>query len=276
MKISDLTNAQRKYINNFQIQEFNEFYTNFEITNLNENNYFYRWLVDKIRELKKLDNITPTGTIIYRSRIISDSQIGIECDGISIDEFRGFNDKNSREAPFGKSCGGRCNGNGISYFYGANNEYTALVEVRPCIFDFISLAKFKTKEPLKIADIMQYTDDFEIFYKRLNDLFSALPDDKTYKASQYISDLFRKYGFDGIKYRSSLSAGINYVIFNSTKDNLEFNESHIICLSQIDCDFKDLKTKNPIEKNLKKEITLTNAITCLRNTKKNFKEKNNG
>ena len=46
--------------------------------------------------------------------------------------------------------------------------------------------------------------------------------------SQYISDFIRKYGYDGICYRSSMTFNKNYTIFNCGENNIEFVESELI------------------------------------------------
>ena len=52
--------------------------------------------------------------------------------------------------------------------------------------------------------------------------------DSGYKISQYISELVRKHGYDGIAYKSFISNGKNYAIFNCCEANIKFIESEIV------------------------------------------------
>ena len=53
-------------------------------------------------------------------------------------------------------------------------------------------------------------------------------DETEYFPSQYISDLVRKHGFDGIRYKSMNSMGNCYTIFNCCEENIKFCSSEIV------------------------------------------------
>ena len=66
-----------------------------------------------------------------------------------------------------------------------------------------------------------------------------------YYLTQYIADLVRKYGYDGIVYRSFFSDKRNYVIFNCAPNYIRFIDSEIVVnYSQINTfvTFNNLKT----------------------------------
>lgn len=272
-----LTMAEEAHIDNLSIMNFNKFYKVFENGNdfaCLEENLFYEWLIDKIKEIKNDPLTMQVGTPIFRSRIISEEHLGNEQKGINLNNFAGYNDDESREPPLGMSKNGRCNICGTSYFYGADNEYTALCEVRPAILDYISLAKFEVSDQIKIADISKLEDTkYNYFCKVLKDIFrsKASEFDITYKISQYISEMIRKYGFDGIKYQSSLSAGNNFVIFNSTKDNLKFINSEIVCLSGIEYSFNSLCRKKEIEFHNKNKVSVEKSKKYLIELSRGYK-----
>lgn len=237
----------------------NEFYDIFEgkksITALIDNK-FNKWLLEYISKLKENSKATNKITI-YRSRIIREEDIGNQSNGIKQETYSGYDYENSKEPPFGCSSNGRCNSANISYFYAADTEYTSLVEVKANILDFISLAKFKVVKPIMLADLTLIKgQEHYVFEKALVDIFRFIATDtKDYKISQYVADLFRKYGFDGIKYGSSLSSGHNYTIFNCTNENIQFCESRIVQLCQATYDFADLKQKKRIKRVLKSGLT---------------------
>lgn len=248
-----------KYKENQSIMEFNWFLDMFKgdlKLRLIENNKFYKWLIEEINYLKKSEENPVVGVNIYRSRIISEDVLGSQAKGISISNLNGYDYYNSKEPPLGVTANGRCNIQGISYFYGADNEYTSLVEVRPKILDFVSIATFIVDQPLRIADLTKIRKTNKIFYTKLLDIFRSVnPDEDFYRISQYVSEQFRRYGFDGIKYISSLSNGSNYAIFNCTSDNLKFKDSRIIRLCQVEYSFADLKNQKEIQKKLKNGLT---------------------
>lgn len=272
-----LTLAEKKHFDNLSIMAFNKFFEIFE-NGFNfaeiEQNLFYQWLIDKIKEMKRSPLELKEGTVIYRARIVSEKELGKEKNGIDLENFNGYDDNNSREPPFGMSKNGRCNNSCLSYFYGADNEYTALCEVRPSVFDFISLSRFEAAEDLRFADVCGVCDsDYKYFCVFLKNIFRSLANEKDtiYKISQYISDLFRKYGFDGVRYTSSLAAGRNYVVFNSTKDNLKFLCSEIICLNRVEFTFDRLSSGTEIQCYKKDRISLESNKNYLLYLKRSYK-----
>lgn len=134
--------------------------------------------------------------------------------------------------PIFKSKAGRANRQGVSYLYLASNSETAIGEVRPHPGHYVSIGKFENNENLKVLDLrfinlIEYfknPKEFEIF-KFLRDIseelsIPILPDEKeNYLVTQFISDIIRQIGFDGIMFKSSISDGHNLVAFNSEKFN---------------------------------------------------------
>lgn len=134
-----------------------------------------------------------------------------------------------------KSNDGRANPKGISYFYGANNEKTAIAESRPYKTDTVYVAKFKVTSKITLIDLRdpQSTispfglddDTLDLLHKEhlpflvhLCDKLSkpVLPDKKEleYLPTQYLCELIKDRGFNGIAFKSSLEKGYNYVIFD--------------------------------------------------------------
>lgn len=197
-------------------------------------------LIDKYAlddENSRFIKVLDESTKFYRARIAYDKYIN-KSNGFELknNKYCGFNDVNSREAPFGVDIpAGINNIAGVSYLYLANNIGTACAEVKPNFFDIISVAEFENKKKLNIIDFSQ--DVTFLLEEDLNDnvrlalLFTYImksytapaSSDEQYMVSQFISDYIRKAGYDGISYKSFYSNdGINYTIFNSHHLYFEF------------------------------------------------------
>lgn len=189
-----------------------------------------------------------SGTTLYRARIIDPkyyySKYGINVDGEKDALLtKGFDEGNSREAPLGISGAGRNNIGGVSYLYLANKETTACSEVKPHLHQLISLASFKTMRTLHIIDFStdktfgpdESPDDNvalgRLFTLVMRKYFEPVSDNSEYKATQIITDHIRKTGIDGIAYRSMFDeTGVNYTIFNSDRESIDYIGSRIIML----------------------------------------------
>lgn len=210
------------------------------------------------------------GEIYYRARIIpvsdykkSEKGIGIYSNGL----FRGYNEDNSREPQLGISSSGRNNISGESYLYLASNPETACTEVRPHLGELISLATFRVISPLQIVDFSsdnvlsnQSSNDYNLstgeFFSNLMFEFSKpATQESQYKPTQIIADHIRKFGFDGLKYRSFLSpGGYNYTIFNCHPSNIEFCDSKILIYKQANHSYWDLNEECEIMSNPNGEL----------------------
>ena len=132
---------------------------------------------------------------------------------------------------------GRANPNGISYLYIANDITTTLYEARASLFDYVSVGTFKLEDDIRVVNLSRSTYDvFRLaelesleevmihgsFIDRLEEELSK-PRRKNdseldYLPTQYLSELIKSMGFDGIEFRSSLySEGYNVAIFYPEK-----------------------------------------------------------
>jgi hypothetical protein len=136
--------------------------------------------------------------------------------------------------PFEKVSGGRANPIGISYLYVATNKKTAISEVRPHKGDFVTIAKIKILNKLKLADLRnpkKYISPFARPDNPVEDLFKyiellqhlgeelskpILPRQAQleYLPSQYLAELIKDAGFDGVIYKSSVGSGDNIALFD--------------------------------------------------------------
>ncbi|MFQ6239689.1 RES family NAD+ phosphorylase [Sinorhizobium meliloti] len=134
---------------------------------------------------------------------------------------------------------GRMNARGISVFYGANDPYVALAEVRPPVGSQVAVARFDIIRPLRLLDLPAFSEvssggsvfDPEVagrmeramFLRSLSQRITkpVMPDDEAfeYLATQAVADFLATESsvpLDGIIFSSVQAAGeaLNVVLFH--------------------------------------------------------------
>jgi hypothetical protein len=129
---------------------------------------------------------------------------------------------------------GRVNPKGIPCLYLSDNRETAMSETRPWIGSVVSLAEFMPVHELRLVNCCEpnvlldhlLTPEFELDGRRLESVawgeisrsFSTpvTPTDTgaEYAPTQILGDLFRRRGYDGIRYKSLLGSGHNFALFD--------------------------------------------------------------
>lgn len=170
-----------------------------------------------IKAIKLLDDISTNpervlskGTELFRCRIIKDES--------KIDKEKGFYGYGARDSfvpPFKLTKDFRANYRYIPYLYCANHPYTALVEVRPCLGAYVSVATIQVNEMIRVLDFTmqkipsKMTDAKRNLFADLSVLYSkpVTDDDDAldYIPTQYIAECAKNLGYDGIVFRSSLT-----------------------------------------------------------------------
>jgi hypothetical protein len=133
---------------------------------------------------------------------------------------------------------GRANPAGIPYLYLGSLSETAISEIRPHTGELVCVADFTTPNDLLLVDlrsprkvvspfVLEDADDVARlrsdlpFLERLGEELTrpVLPQAAAidYTPSQYLCEFIKKRKFDGVLYRSSVSAGINLALFNPTR-----------------------------------------------------------
>ena len=118
------------------------------------------------------------------------------------------------------------------------NLDTAISEVRGHKGEVITIAEFQMKSNLELADLrdpkntispfeLNEDNELELIYKNMpfltllgNELSKPIIPrvaNLEYLSSQYLCELLKQLGFHGIIYKSSISDGYNYVIFNDRR-----------------------------------------------------------
>lgn len=133
-----------------------------------------------------------------------------------------------------KASDGRANPKGIPCLYLATKQETAVLEVRPLIGSYVSVAQFKVLKDLRLVDCSaKEIGDLVRFLKKdwtpeetekqvwsdINTAFSEPvergDDSLDYIPTQIITETFKLNGFDGIAYKSSYGEdGFNVALFD--------------------------------------------------------------
>lgn len=180
-------------------------------------------------DLERLSNLLPYLIFdelseyqpFFRARIHSDSPF-------SVDEMGA--------PPEVLASHGRANPAGIPYLYVASTEETAISEIRPHTGERVSVGQFTVPDDLTCLDLRHprktvspfiLEDESDVatlrgdisFLDRLGDELTlpVLPRSAAidYIPSQFLCEFAKKYGFDGVVYRSSVSEGVNLALFDT-------------------------------------------------------------
>ncbi len=129
---------------------------------------------------------------------------------------------------------GRANPAGIPYLYLGSAPDTAISEIRPHTGEMACVAEFRTPTTLKLVDlraprkmvspfVLEDADDIGRmrndlpFLERLGNELTrpVIPQSAAidYTPSQYLCEFIKKCGYQGVIYRSSVSAGMNLALF---------------------------------------------------------------
>lgn len=127
---------------------------------------------------------------------------------------------------------GRLNRGGVSMLYLASDSYTAIAEIRPHPGHYVSIGGFKSVERIRLADFNPDIALFSASDDRL-DLYATIqafdrlmslpvtPEEKTpYLLTQLLAEILLRRGFDGVRFRSSVSDGRNICVFYPGKIRL--------------------------------------------------------
>lgn len=154
--------------------------------------------------------------------------------------------------PADKSVSGRANPIGISYLYAASNKETAIAELRPHKRHIIAVVTISIDSHIKLADLRSpklsispfiFMGDGNLAENIENIHFlehlgaelvkPILPKNSNleYLPTQYLCELIKSCGFDGVIYKSSVGDGDNYAFFSSNK--LKFKSVKMFCIESI-------------------------------------------
>jgi hypothetical protein len=145
-----------------------------------------------------------------------------------------YSKKEMKNPPPEKAIEGRINPKGISYLYLSSDLITAIAETRPWVDELISVAectfwkdlkvinmipdsekklcnRFKEKPTAQEKENIIWHDIEQDFSKPIIDHVANIE----HVPTQFIAEAFKNAGYEGIKYKSSLSnTGYNLVVFD--------------------------------------------------------------
>jgi len=182
------------------------------------------------------------GSSLYRA------QLGFDWDSRPVDRADPDGEKFEIEAPFpparmkplpDSAHEGRVNVKGIPCLYLSDDRDTAMAETRPWIGSFVSLGIFNVEKELRLVNCCADRYRFHhipepthtrqeresIAWSEISQAFSepvtSNDTSATYAPTQILSELFRREGYDGIRYKSQLGSGYNYALFELGSADLQ-------------------------------------------------------
>lgn len=187
-------------------------------------------VIAKLRPLrKKIAAPVKKGESFYRARLGYDFR-GMPTLGDAfapVQHYRPHTGKNIGSAPAKLCTPGRMNRGGVPFLYVASEPKTAVAEIRPHPGHFVSLGQFRCVKGIEVADVTSLNIeeycasdaelDVFLFLRTLDGVFSRpLPPEMRdqYVLTQLIADVLWRLGFDGIRFRSSVSDGFNLALFD--------------------------------------------------------------
>lgn len=154
---------------------------------------------------------------------------------------------------------GRANPAGIPYLYIASNLNTCVSEIRPHTGDVVNIATVKIKSGLQLIDLRDpkaRVSVFQLFWtvaelseakqsvEFLNELGKELGRPVLrqaaaydYVPSQYLCELIKVSGYDGVVYRSSVGDGFNAAIF--LQENCEVLNVESVIVDKVSVSLQD-------------------------------------
>lgn len=198
-------------------------------------------------EMARLEIELSQETVIYRARV-----------GFLNDERNGVKPLGGKEIgapPPSKARAGRANTEGEVVLYTADQEVTAVAEIRPWRGVLVSVAEIRTSKTLHLVDLCRpislsnpFSDEAPQYESELEDLLMAfgtelgrplrrVDDSRDYLPCQKLVHRIRESGlYDGIRYPSAMAPrGTNVVIFDHTL--AQIGPSKIVQISDMEISY---------------------------------------
>lgn len=147
---------------------------------------------------------------------------------------------------------GRTNRQCVSVLYLGSDMATAMSEIRPHPGHLISVGGFRAKKRLRVASFDQPISNFCSSDKRLDDFAvihhidsllqqPVIPEERhRYAATQLLSDILMRNGFDGIAFGSSVGSGKNLCVFDPTQFDFDESQSCVKHVDELQYKFSDV------------------------------------
>jgi len=177
------------------------------------------------------------GFVLWRAQLGHDWR-KLDQDGVSHEIPTAFGPERMKPIPE-KASDGRVNPRGIACLYLATQKETAILEVRPLIGGYVSVAQFTVLKDLKLINCsapeignltfldknLSAGDIEKIVWSEINRAFSEPvergSDSLDYVPTQIIAEAFKLNAFDGIAYKSSFGEdAFNVALFDAAAADL--------------------------------------------------------
>lgn len=162
-------------------------------------------------------------------------------------------DKAIGSPPVGVATAGRVNRPGVSYLYLASDTATAAAEIRPHPGELVSVGSFEITKDLRIVDLRSHDltklwrNDSELEMLELviameRVFATAAPPSKrsAYTLTQFLGEIFRRLGFDGVIFRSTVGDGDNLVAFDPAHAEWISGSSRVIDVKRVRYEWTDV------------------------------------
>lgn len=150
------------------------------------------------------------------------------------DEGRDLSPSDMGPPPADKATPGRVNSRGVAVLYLASTETTAVSELRPHVGDGVWVGTFSLRKVVRLADlrawalgsyfawgqhlhqVLRAARSLEDLGGELSKPVSRAHSERDYLPTQYLCELIRRRGLDGVAYNSGVSPGFNVALFDPT------------------------------------------------------------
>jgi len=150
---------------------------------------------------------------------------------------------------------GRANPKGIPCLYLSTCKEAAMAEMRPWVGAMVSVAKFRTRKPLRIIDCALRCDEpvnflvpphgeleYEEAVWKFVDKAFAKPVTRTddaadYATTQILAEIFRREGYDGIAFKSLFDEAYTIALFDL--EVAEFVSGQLFTTEKVEHHFKE-------------------------------------
>ena len=175
--------------------------------------------------------VQPTD-VLWRAQLGCDEERtpSLDEEGGTLDVAVAFDASRMMPSP-GHSSDGRVSPRGIATLYTATDEATAVSEVRPHVGAAVTVSQMQPTRNLRVVDCHSRHGESAFFgisgrdpmaeaWVALNRAFARplydLARTDLYAPTQIVSEWFRRAGFDGVAFKSSLGPGKNVAVFDPT------------------------------------------------------------
>ena len=207
------------------------------------NRYFIKSdIIDRISEIiTKYSSTIAINTLVFRARIGSSKDYNKGIIPLSASEM-GF-------PPVEKTRNGRSNPQGISYLYSASDIETAIAEVRPWKSAHVSIGHIYITKNLNVIDITSERDEHNPYEDEMRSVINfelsrpinPSEADMEYIPTQFLAEMIKNQGFDGIIFNSSMGPGRNITIFK--EDHIQVVKTELYLVDDIKYQYRRSGTR---------------------------------